>query len=142
MHVKVQRIHRVCVYLCREFITKITSNPHAIKSDNWPGNVVSRTSISFENLAKIRPVGVVSKNCNGARNEPNNRQWCIAMAANRQPIRGVSSQKKDVIAAMTRNKTRQFIGKLAWKIGQNMMASLAERNFIQNRKGVVCFPPL
>lgn len=125
MHVPNSTKHNTLCFASRLGVasTKITSNPHVTISATWPGSVVSRTSISFENLANIRPVGVVSKNCNGACNEPINSERCNAIAANRQPIRGASWKKKFAIPEMTRNKMVQ--------------CKLACRKFVRNSLWIV-----
>jgi hypothetical protein len=73
----------------------ITSKRQYIKSLSCWGIVVSTTSISFEKRARIRPVGVVSKNVRGARRTPHNMAMCMILAAAQQPSCGTRSQKND-----------------------------------------------
>lgn len=53
--------------------------------------VLSTTSMSLENRANMRPVGVISKNCSGARNILCNSVLCSMMAAFKRPKCGNNS---------------------------------------------------
>lgn len=75
-----------------------TSNKQYNPSETFKGKFVSNTSISLENLAKILPSGVTSKNTNGARIIPLNISKCIATAAYQQPKRGMRSANTEPIA--------------------------------------------
>lgn len=64
-------------------------------SDNWLGNTASSTSKSLEKRAKMRPVGVVSKNLSGALKMPDKIVRCMATDASRQPNRIASFEVKE-----------------------------------------------
>lgn len=67
---------------------KITSIAHSKKSKIIFGMVLSRTSISFENRDRMRPLGVWSKNVIGACVMPYNKVLWSLIAANMQPTLG------------------------------------------------------
>lgn len=76
---------------------------------------MSTSSMSFENLAKIRPIGVTSKNDNGDFNTDVNICLNNLHEANQHPILGVKSSNKLVIAEsmdakkMTEMKLKKYI---------------------------------
>lgn len=69
------------------------------------GNIVSSTSTSLEKRASTRPLGVLSKNCNGARIIPESMILCIAIAAERKPKCGMTSVKKHSTAVQIKMNT-------------------------------------
>lgn len=64
-------------------------------SEMSSGNVTSNMSISLLNLDKSRPIGVVSKNINGALVMAHNITLCNNVDAFKVPNRGARSQKID-----------------------------------------------
>lgn len=54
--------------------------------------------MSLDDLDKIRPDGVISKNDRGARKIPPTKEMCNARAAYQHPMRGARSAKTDPMA--------------------------------------------
>lgn len=66
------------------------------------GRMLSKMSTSFENLDRILPDGVVSKNDNGKRNIVDKSWLCKITPANQQPNTGTMSVK--MLAAPQKQK--------------------------------------
>lgn len=79
----------------------VTSNAQNIVSLNCDGSDVSKTSTSLENLESILPMGVTSKNCNGAFITLSNNIAWRTLAARQHARYGIKSAKNDDIAATT-----------------------------------------